>query len=267
MSFSLLSIVILSTIISKESAADRYQGISPVTSVTLSSTAHDAAEPFTAVIHLTLAPDWYLYWTNPGDAGLPLAVQWTLPDGFRAGELRFPTPEKIVHEEIVAYGYHHELIVLCTLTPPVGYRAGRGDSVRADLDWLVCSESCIPGKASISFHLEENPSVATHARELVDRFSRQEPGEIAELGFNAGPAVATRKGGELLVHIPLTGAVDDFYPEIIDHAVIDHKRIAVDKNGITIPVTPYDSTTVVTAVRGLAIVRGKGYRLQTPLRQ
>lgn len=38
-------------------------------------------------------PGWHGYWTNPGDAGLPLSLDWSLPAGAEAGELRFPVPQ------------------------------------------------------------------------------------------------------------------------------------------------------------------------------
>ncbi|HSQ76363.1 MAG TPA: protein-disulfide reductase DsbD domain-containing protein, partial [Bacteroidota bacterium] len=215
----LLSFLMLGTPMPTESSHSRVQETSPVTSVTLTTPAQDFTEPFTAVIHLTLAPDWYLYWTNPGDAGLPLTVRWKLPEGFRAGELRFPTPGKIVHEDIIAYGYYRELIVLCTLTPPPGYRTAEKDTLRADVSWLVCSESCMPGKASAMLPLSEAGYRAPGASELVARFTRLEPAALTDLGISPGTAVATRMGGELLIHIPLTGAIDDFYPDPIADCV------------------------------------------------
>lgn len=172
-----------------------------------------------------------------------------------------------MHDDIIAYGYYHELIVLCTLTPPPGYRAPANDTLRADVNWLVCSESCIPGNASVTLPFSQVASAAAGASELVARFTSMEPGTIADLGITTGTAIATRVGGELLIHIPLTGVIDDFYPEVIGDCVIDHKRIVVDARGITIPVTPYDSSTAVTTVSGLAIARGKGYRVQASVRQ
>ena len=31
-------------------------------------------------IHMRPAPGWHGYWLNPGDAGLPMDVQWQLPN-------------------------------------------------------------------------------------------------------------------------------------------------------------------------------------------
>ncbi|HEY8433978.1 MAG TPA: protein-disulfide reductase DsbD domain-containing protein, partial [Sphingomicrobium sp.] len=43
-------------------------------------------------IHMRPAPGWHGYWVNPGDAGLPMDVQWQLPNGFAVGALRYPVP-------------------------------------------------------------------------------------------------------------------------------------------------------------------------------
>lgn len=91
----LLSLLMPGTLMPTESSSDLIQGTSPVTSVTLATPARNFTEPFIAVIHLRLTSDWYLYWTNPGDAGLPLAVRWKLPEGFRAGELKLRLPKRL----------------------------------------------------------------------------------------------------------------------------------------------------------------------------
>ncbi|MGE0161477.1 MAG: hypothetical protein AB7T31_19045, partial [Gemmatimonadales bacterium] len=34
---------------------------------------------FTLAVHITVDPGWHTYWTNGGDAGDELLVDWTLP--------------------------------------------------------------------------------------------------------------------------------------------------------------------------------------------
>src|SRR4051812_17175943 len=46
-------------------------------------------------IHMRPAAGWHGYWQNPGDAGLPMDVQWQLPPGFSAGALRYPVPTRL----------------------------------------------------------------------------------------------------------------------------------------------------------------------------
>ena len=41
--------------------------------------------PFWVALHLDLEDGWHVYWKNPGDAGMPLKVEWNLPAGFEAG--------------------------------------------------------------------------------------------------------------------------------------------------------------------------------------
>ena len=50
-------------------------------------------------LHLEMRPGWHVYWRNPGDAGLPPEIAWTLPPGFTAGEIAWPTPERFVVDE------------------------------------------------------------------------------------------------------------------------------------------------------------------------
>src|SRR5689334_3843640 len=70
---------------------------SPRASVTLLSEV-DAVAPgqgFRLLLRQVLAPGWHTYWTNPGDAGQPPEITFTLPEGASAGPMRFPAPQRI----------------------------------------------------------------------------------------------------------------------------------------------------------------------------
>src|SRR6476661_1361077 len=56
-------------------------------------------------IHMRPAPGWHGYWLNPGDAGLPMDVQWQLPPGFSAGPLRYPVPNRLTVAGLMNYVY------------------------------------------------------------------------------------------------------------------------------------------------------------------
>ncbi|MCX7670685.1 MAG: protein-disulfide reductase DsbD family protein, partial [Anaerolineae bacterium] len=43
------------------------------------------------------APHWHTYWKNPGDSGLPTTLEWSLPPGFVAGDIEWPTPVSYTH--------------------------------------------------------------------------------------------------------------------------------------------------------------------------
>jgi len=54
-------------------------------------------------IHMRPAPGWHGYWLNPGDAGLPMDVQWQLPPGFSAGPLRYPVQTRLTVAGLMNY--------------------------------------------------------------------------------------------------------------------------------------------------------------------
>ncbi len=104
-------------------------------------------------VYLKIAPGWHTYWINPGDSGLPIAVEWELPEGWSAGPLQWPIPE--IHREpgdMLTYGYEKEVLLTAKLTPPPGAAAG-GAAIRAKTSWLVCKESCVPGGEDLELTL------------------------------------------------------------------------------------------------------------------
>jgi len=114
-----------------------------------------AGKPFLVALHLHADPGWHTYWINPGDAGLATTIKWTLPPGFTAGPIQWPTPEKHNMGPLVTYGYEGDVYLLTTITPPASRDKWPLDVViKAKADWLVCQEECIPGKAELSFRLE-----------------------------------------------------------------------------------------------------------------
>ncbi|MDZ4724356.1 MAG: protein-disulfide reductase DsbD family protein [candidate division Zixibacteria bacterium] len=104
-------------------------------------------------LRFTIDPEWHLYWKNPGDAGLPPKVKWVLPTGFEAGELQFPYPERFDMPPLVSFSYEKELILPVKITVPKMLGLNAQVTLQADVTWLVCKESCIPGKTSLTLTL------------------------------------------------------------------------------------------------------------------
>ena len=63
-------------------------------------------------------PGWHGYWLNPGDAGLPMRIEWQLPEGARLAPLRYPVPDRLLVAGIVNYVYERDHAVLTRLTVP-----------------------------------------------------------------------------------------------------------------------------------------------------
>lgn len=107
----------------------------------------------TIAVRLTLDPGWHTYWTNPGDAGLPLEVKWTLPAGVTAGPLRFPTPHLTPQPPLMSYGYERELFVLTDLVVPATAAPGTALTIAGNAEWLACAEVCLPASGPLTMTL------------------------------------------------------------------------------------------------------------------
>ena len=99
-------------------------------------------------LYFKLEPGWHVYWTNPGDAGEPPHIQWTLPTGVTAGPLQFPAPKRLPLGPLMDYGYENEVLFPLQLRVADGVKPGPV-TLHAKVDWLVCREACIPGKAEL----------------------------------------------------------------------------------------------------------------------
>lgn len=110
-------------------------------------------------------PHWHTYWKNPGDSGLPTQLQWELPAGFTAGEIEWPTPQRLPIGPLVNYGYEGKLLLPVPLNVPASF-AGDTLHVKLRADWLVCKEVCIPESGEFALAIPVRSSAAAHA----DRF-------------------------------------------------------------------------------------------------
>ncbi|MBA3720877.1 MAG: thioredoxin family protein [Parachlamydiaceae bacterium] len=106
--------------------------------------------PFWVALHVNIEDDWHVYWKNPGDAGMPLQLKWSLPEGFKADDLQWPFPEKFTLEDLVGFGYQNDVIFLTRITPPELLESGTELQLNGNVNWLVCSsETCQPGSAPV----------------------------------------------------------------------------------------------------------------------
>jgi thiol:disulfide interchange protein DsbD len=139
-------------------AAASNQARTPHVTLTMTSetVAYQPGEPLWVGLRFDLIPHWHVYWRNPGDSGEAPRVDWSLPQGWQAGDIRWPIPERIPVGHLVNYGYEDSVTLLVELIP------SSADSDTADIgaavDWLVCREECIPESAVLTM---EVPRAAT----------------------------------------------------------------------------------------------------------
>jgi thiol:disulfide interchange protein len=214
-------------------------GASPLVRVDLVS-EHAGIAPGAAVwigIRQRIAEGWHTYWTNPGDSGEPLSIEWALPPGFTADAILWPHPERIPVGPAMSHGYTGEAVLLVRLSAPPDLPPGRAVTLRGRASWLVCEKICIPEEADLSLTL---PVVAGRApaspeAPLMARARRAVP--VA----SPWPATASVSPERVVVSLAARGLAAEriadvwFYPSqwgLIEHAAPQEAR--VDISGITL---------------------------------
>lgn len=117
-------------------------------------------------LRLELPDDWHVYWTNPGDSGLPTTVHWSAPEGLRVSAPTWPAPQRFVSGPIASYGYAKDVLLTSTIHVPEDW-AGGDVTLTATADWLVCHDDrgCFPESAALKLEVpiaagEPSPSPA-----------------------------------------------------------------------------------------------------------
>ncbi len=170
----------------------------------------------TLAIFMQPAAGWHGYWSNPGDAGLGLTLEWRLPSAASAGALRYPVPQTLLIGGLMNHVFERDYAVLVPLKLPGNVRAGDRLPISAHARWLACTlEVCVPEQAELSAEL----IVGSSARDA--RFDAWRTALPAPLG--AAPHF-TLERGKLRLGIPLPAAVTLDAPHFFaaEDGVIDY---------------------------------------------
>jgi thiol:disulfide interchange protein DsbD len=180
-------------------------------------------EPFTVGLHVTLDEGWRTPYKNAGDVGSGLIAAWSLPNGFSADSFAYPVPERISAPPVASYGYHDEVVILATITPPARLEAGRSVRLRLSADFVVCGHTCIPAhvERSLELPVRDAPPTASGDAALIRRYAGRLP-----LEHPRWTTRAARTGSGFVVGVAppadwkgsLAGAY--FFPA--DPALLDH---------------------------------------------
>ena len=96
------------------------------------------------------APKWHTYWKNPGDAGLPLKIEFYLNNkSLKLISEEWPSPHRYLEEgDMWAYGYEGNYSLFFKITPD---QLTKLESKKLTIKgtWLVCKHICIPGNRTL----------------------------------------------------------------------------------------------------------------------
>ncbi|WP_353229739.1 protein-disulfide reductase DsbD domain-containing protein [Novosphingobium sp.] len=183
---------------------------------------HAGAPGETVTLALVMQParDWHGYWSNPGDAGLPPTLDWTLPKGAATGPMQFPVPQTLLVAGLMNHVYEHDFALLIPFTLPRDAAPGSNLPISAKAQWLACTAAiCVPEEATLSATVTvAAPGAAAPAD---PRFAAWRAALPAALDQPARFAV-TATGYRLSIPFPATTAITDPHVFIADDGVIDY---------------------------------------------
>lgn len=110
-------------------------------------------KPFWVAVRLEAEEGWHTYWRNPGDTGLPTAIDWQLPDGLSASKIFWPRPERIQADTLMNYGHYEEIYLLTRIDSAKDLATTSPITLEAQVSWLVCREICLPEQAELTLSL------------------------------------------------------------------------------------------------------------------
>jgi thiol:disulfide interchange protein len=205
----------------------------------------------TVALEEKIAPGWHTYWKNPGDAGAPSDIQWTLPPGWKAGAIQWPRPKRLPVGPLMDYGYEGTPWLLTTLTAPADAKGPV--TLSAHASWLVCQQICVPEDATLTLTLPvgpqaPDPAVAKDfaaARALLPVASPWKLtyalGNMLDI-YVAAPALATTHPKTADFFPAVTGAIKNAAPQLVGYA----------KDGLVLRLTP--GANVKAPLEGLLVL-------------
>ena len=163
------------------------------------TTAVEPGCPFTLGVRFRIDPGWHIYWANPGDSGLPTRVTFDLPPGYAAGPVLYPAPATLkLPGGLTDYGYTGEVLLTARVVPPASVVAFHAV---AHVDYLVCDENCIPGKAAATVDLPAGGQAgATHSG-LFRQWSERVPVPLGGMADAHAWSRPSANGDVVLVEI------------------------------------------------------------------
>lgn len=172
---------------------------------------------------LKMAPGWHTYWKDPGEAGMATSIDWKLPDGFKAGPIRWPKPKVFSTAGIASYGYAEEVLLLIEIqVPSKGYPDGKAVTLEAQVQWLECENLCVPGTATVSTGLRIGKIAGNVSGEVTALFEKYRalipPDDYDPSGGNAPPPRSISGGPGVVGAPPPSPAVKSLTPTAVVQA-------------------------------------------------
>lgn len=161
-------------------------------------------KPFTVGLWIDHDRGYHTYWRFPGIVGVPTQMKWKLPEGWKAGELVYPEPERTLMFKIKAQGFDRDVMLRTEITPPANLKLGDTVTLSGSASWMCCGRTCHPASMELSLTLPvaEMAELDAKAHKLIEAERNRQ-----ERSSDAWTAEASEKGDTItLVLRPAAGA-------------------------------------------------------------
>jgi len=93
-----------------------------------------------------LKKGWKTYWLSPGEGGFPQKIDWSKSNNIKNIEVSWPVPQEFEILGFKSLGYLEEVIFPLKIT---FQNKDKEALVVLDVNYLVCKDICVPGKANL----------------------------------------------------------------------------------------------------------------------
>jgi len=115
-------------------------------------TAVRPGHPFYAGLFIQHDAKHHTYWKVPGLAGVATKLEWSLPDGWTAGEIEWPAPDKVKMANIDTHGYERDVLLMVKITPTAKIWKAPV-LLKTKASWMCCGVTCNPGYQDLAIKL------------------------------------------------------------------------------------------------------------------
>ena len=216
-----------------------------------------------------IQPGWHTYWRNPGDAGDATRIAWTLPAGWTAGDIVWPTPEKSRVGPLLDFAYTGQVLLPVPISVPADAQVGSVVTLKAAAAFLVCEQVCVPEDAVVTLTLPVVAGVPgpdpKWGAQVADTLAKApKPAGLKAMFHLDGSVLKLAVTGAPLKGADVSGAF--FYPysgKVIEHP--PEQGIERGPDGLTLSLTPgYDFTQAEakpTELAGVLALNGAAYEI------
>ncbi len=103
-----------------------------------------------AIRFTPVSDEWHGYWSNPGDAGLGMRIEWDLPAGVTVGPFRYPPPQTLLIDKLMNHVFVGDYAVVASLRLAKDAAVDEPFVLRGTAYYLACTDKiCVPQQARL----------------------------------------------------------------------------------------------------------------------